>query len=109
MFTTNMSIATRHDGHTYIDEAVHTEGRSTHSSGSSIAEEEQSEAEHEDGRAQSESPGVADVSARWQDFAYLDARKPVEGDSSDSEDEYDIDDEDWEFADGGNSSTLNRR
>lgn len=66
-------------------------------SGSSVSETD----EDESSDSPVASPPIQDLSRRLSDFAVLDRDAAVTQESGESEDDYDIDDEDWEFADGG--------
>jgi hypothetical protein len=94
----------RQDGHTYIDDP-HVESESTRSqlSGSSIAEEDTDEVSPP--QSSGDADGIGDVAERIRDFASLDERRRVSDQEVESDDdEFDIHDEDWEFADGGAST-----
>lgn len=81
----------RQDGHTYIDEP-NLETASIQSSGSSVVEELQGE--------QDDSDKESVASSLEGKLDELNVGTSIEDDLH-SEDDYDIDDEDWEFADGG--------
>lgn len=95
------SNTTRQDGHTYIDDPnVECGSSHSHPSGSSIAEEDTGQVSPAQSSIDAE--GIEDVAERLRDFAHLDERRRASEEEGESDsDVFDIDDEDWEFADGG--------
>lgn len=99
------TATTRPGSIAYIDEAIteplrDVEIEST-SSGSSVEEETESEG----GLPATQPPVIAEPEApaqRLEDFAHLDQRRQVsETDEFSDESDWDVDDEDWELANGG--------
>lgn len=107
---------TRPDSQNYIDENVSSIGdlniesdsNASFASGSSVEEES------DDGPMQGLQGQPGEIvnetaNTRLQDFAHLDQRRALQQPETDSEEsDWDVDDEDWELANGGTTPSTAR-